>query len=68
VWKIGLELEKDDNGFISRHEIRKKVDQVLGDDDIKTMCLKMKKITINNIEEGGQSSHNLKKLISWANY
>ncbi|XP_045793673.1 UDP-glycosyltransferase 83A1-like [Trifolium pratense] len=68
VWEIGLELEKDDNGFISRHEVRKKVDQVLSDDDIKTKCLKMKKITINNIEEGGQSSHNLKKFISWANY
>ncbi|CAI8591913.1 unnamed protein product [Vicia faba] len=41
VWKIGLELEKDDKGFISRQEIRKKVDQVLGVDDINKMCLKI---------------------------
>ncbi|AES77646.2 UDP-glucosyltransferase family protein [Medicago truncatula] len=68
VWKTGLELEKDDDGFISRQEIKKKVDQVVGDDDIKEMCLKMKKMTITNIEEGGQSSHNLQKFISWANY
>jgi len=67
VWKTGLELEKDDNGFISRQQIKKKVDQVVGDDDIKAMCLKMKKMIINNIEEGGQSSHNLQKFISWVN-
>ncbi|AES77648.1 putative UDP-glucuronosyl/UDP-glucosyltransferase [Medicago truncatula] len=68
VWKTGLELEKDDDGYISRKEIKKKVYQVVGDDDIKAMCLKMKKMTITNIEEGGQSSHNLQKFITWANY
>ncbi|XP_058739289.1 UDP-glycosyltransferase 83A1-like [Vicia villosa] len=66
VWKIGLELEKDDKGFILRQEIKNKVDQV-DDDDIKKMCLKIKKMIIDNIEEGGHSSHNLQKFISWAN-
>ncbi|XP_058736439.1 UDP-glycosyltransferase 83A1-like [Vicia villosa] len=67
VWKIGLELEKDDKGFISRQEIIKKVNQVVGDDDIEEMCLKIQKMTINSIVEGGQSSNNLQKFISWAN-
>ncbi|CAL0314735.1 unnamed protein product [Lupinus luteus] len=66
VWKVGLGLEKDENGLITKEEIEKKVDQVLGCDDIRERCLKLKEITINNIEEGGKSSKNLEKFISWA--
>ncbi|XP_004489506.1 UDP-glycosyltransferase 83A1 [Cicer arietinum] len=67
VWKNGLALEKDENGFISKEEIKRKVEQVLDDDDIKEMCLKIKEMTINNMVEGGQSSNNLQKFISWVN-
>ncbi|CAK8540709.1 unnamed protein product [Lathyrus sativus] len=67
VWKIGVELEKDDKGFISRQEIRKKVDQVVHDDIIKKMCLKIQKMSIDNIEQGGQSSKNLQNFISRVN-
>ncbi|XP_004489530.3 UDP-glycosyltransferase 83A1-like [Cicer arietinum] len=67
VWKNGLALEKDENGFISKEEIKRKVEQVLDDDDIKEMCLKIKEMTINNMVEGGESSNNLQKFISWVN-
>ncbi|KAG5001166.1 UDP-glycosyltransferase 83A1 [Glycine soja] len=66
VWKIGLGLDKDENGIISREEIRKKVDQLLVDEDIKARSLKLKDMTINNILEGGQSSKNLNFFMDWA--
>ncbi|KAL2329884.1 hypothetical protein Fmac_017465 [Flemingia macrophylla] len=65
VWKIGIGLEKDENGIISKEEIKKKVDQLVGDEDIKARSLKWKEMAINNIE-GGQSSKNLKFFIDWA--
>ncbi|XP_027353196.1 UDP-glycosyltransferase 83A1-like [Abrus precatorius] len=66
VWKIGLGLEKDKNGLVSREEMRKKVEQLLGDEDIKARSSNLKEMTMNNIVEGGQSSKNLNMFISWA--
>ncbi|BAT83295.1 hypothetical protein LR48_Vigan843s001000 [Vigna angularis] len=66
VWKIGVGLEKNETGIISREEIRKKVDQLLVDEDVKGRSLKLKEMTINNIEEGGQSSKNLSFFMDWA--
>ena len=66
VWKVGLGLDKAENGLISKGEIRKKVEQLLGDDCIKARSLKLKELTLNNTVEGGHSSKNLKNFISWA--
>lgn len=66
VWKIGIGLEKDETGIVSREEIKKKVDQLLVDEDIKGKSLKLKEMTINNIQEGGQSSKNLNFFMDWA--
>ncbi|KAL2329888.1 hypothetical protein Fmac_017469 [Flemingia macrophylla] len=66
VWKVGVELDKDENGLISKEEIRKKIEQLIGDEGIKARSLKLKELTLNNIAEGGHSSKNLKSFISWA--
>ncbi|QCE12639.1 UDP-glucosyltransferase [Vigna unguiculata] len=67
VWKVGLRLEKDENGVIVKGEIRKKVDQVLEDGDIKARSLKLKELlVVDNSVKGGQSSKNLEKFINWA--
>ena len=66
VWKVGLGLDKNENGFISKEEIRKKVEQLLGSEGIRARSLKLKKVTRNNLVEGGQSSKNLEKFIDWA--
>jgi hypothetical protein len=65
VWRVGLELDKDENGLITKGEIRKKVDQLLGDEEIKERSLKLKELTLDNIAEGGQSSKNLQNFINW---
>ncbi|XP_057436096.1 UDP-glycosyltransferase 83A1-like [Lotus japonicus] len=68
VWKIGLGLDKDENGIIPKGEIRTKVEQVIVNEDLKARSLKLKEITINNLAEGGQSSNNLKKFINWTKH
>ncbi|QCE12641.1 UDP-glycosyltransferase 83A1-like [Vigna unguiculata] len=66
VWKVGVGLDKDENGLISKEEIKNKVEQLLGDQNMKARCLRMKELTMNNISKGGQSSKNLEKFIKWA--
>lgn len=66
VWKVGLGLDKGENGLISMGEIRKKVEQLHGDEGIKARSLKLKELTLNNTVEGGHSLKNLKNFISWA--
>ncbi|KAK7273336.1 hypothetical protein RIF29_14385 [Crotalaria pallida] len=66
VWKVGLGLEKDEHGLITKEEIRKKVEQLLGDENIKARSSKLKEIAISNMEEVACSSKNLEKFIKWA--
>ncbi|XP_061365970.1 UDP-glycosyltransferase 83A1-like [Gastrolobium bilobum] len=67
VWKVGLGLDKDENGLISKEEIGKKVELLLGDEEINARSLKLKEMIINNMVKGGQSSTNIDKFINWAN-
>jgi hypothetical protein len=62
VWKVGLELDKDENGLITNGEIRKKVDQLLGDEEIKERSLKIMEMVVKNKSEGDK---NLKNFINW---
>ncbi|MED6113654.1 hypothetical protein PIB30_072863 [Stylosanthes scabra] len=66
VWKVGMELERDQNGFISKEEIMKKVKQLLGDEGIRKRSSKLKEATRKNLSEGGQSSKNIEKFVNWA--
>jgi len=66
VWKVGFELDKDENGLVLKEEIKKKVEQLLEDQDIKERSLKLKELTLENIVEDGQSSKNLQNFIDWA--
>lgn len=66
VWKVGVELNKDENGLMSREEIKEKVEELLGDQGIQERSLKLKKLTLDNIVEEGHSSKNLKNFINWA--
>ncbi|BAT83301.1 hypothetical protein VIGAN_04043000 [Vigna angularis var. angularis] len=66
VWKVGLKLDKDENGLILKEEIRKKVEQVLENGDIKARSLKLQELLVDNSVVDGESSKNLEKFINWA--
>ncbi|KAF7803071.1 UDP-glycosyltransferase 83A1-like [Senna tora] len=65
VWKVGLRLNKNNNGIISQMEIRDKIKQVLHDEGFKERALEMKERVINSVKEGGSSNKNLEKFVDW---
>ncbi|KAL1322798.1 hypothetical protein HN51_067799 [Arachis hypogaea] len=62
VWKVGIEFEKDENGLVSREEIKKKVEMLFEDEGIKERSLKLKEMMIKNKVEGDK---NLNEFINW---
>ncbi|XP_021669561.2 UDP-glycosyltransferase 83A1-like [Hevea brasiliensis] len=63
TWKVGLKLIPDENGIVTRHEIKGKVEKLLSDTDIKANSLKLKEMAGNSISEGGSSSKNFLSFI-----
>ncbi|KAI3440578.1 Glycosyltransferase [Psidium guajava] len=44
VWRVGLGVDGDENGFITRREVREKVSAVLGSGEIRANCLREKEV------------------------
>ncbi|KAF7803073.1 UDP-glycosyltransferase 83A1-like [Senna tora] len=65
IWKVGLRVNRNNNGIISQVEIRDKIKQVLRDEGFKARALEMKERAINSVKEGGSSNKNLKSFIDW---
>ncbi|KAF8378787.1 hypothetical protein HHK36_030136 [Tetracentron sinense] len=63
VWKVGLQLNPDHKGIISRDEIKKKVDELLGDEKIKERSLDLKEKAKISVHEGGSSNKNFKNFV-----
>ena len=65
VWKIGLGFNPDENGIITRKEIKNKVGQLLGDEKFRSRALNLKEIAIDSVKEGGPSHNNFKNFVEW---
>lgn len=63
VWRVGLGVDADENGVITRHEVRTKILAVLGSDEIKANCKRMKEMARKSVSEGGSSLKNLESFI-----
>uniref|UniRef100_A0A5B7C3P4 Putative UDP-glycosyltransferase 83A1 n=1 Tax=Davidia involucrata TaxID=16924 RepID=A0A5B7C3P4_DAVIN len=63
MWKVGLRLNPDKNGIISRHEIKAKIENLLSDDGIKANALKLKEMAGMSVKEGGSSFKNFERFI-----
>ena len=57
-WKVGLGLNPDENGFMSRHEIKEKIEKLVSDDGIKANAEKPKEMARNRVIEGGSFYNN----------
>ncbi|XP_020580405.1 LOW QUALITY PROTEIN: UDP-glycosyltransferase 83A1-like [Phalaenopsis equestris] len=62
VWRIGLSLTRDENGLISKEEVRSKVEELLKDTNIITKSLSLKQLASSSVMEGGSSLKNLNKF------
>ena len=65
IWKVGFEFQHNENGIVSREEIKNKVDKLLVDEDIKRRSLELKEIVMKDIAEDGQSSKNFNNFVKW---
>ena len=65
VWKIGLGFNPDENGIITRQEIKSKVGQLLGDRKFRSRALGLKEMAMDSFKEGGDSYNNFNKFVEW---
>ncbi|PIA55328.1 hypothetical protein AQUCO_00800220v1, partial [Aquilegia coerulea] len=56
---VGLRFKKDENGIITRSEIQTKVQELLGDEGIRSRANKLKDVVKTSTSEGGSSSKNI---------
>ncbi|KAK9116498.1 hypothetical protein Sjap_015445 [Stephania japonica] len=59
VWKVGLKLKPNENGVVSRDELKTKVDMLLGNEEIKLNTKKLKELATRSVSHGGASLKNL---------
>ncbi|KAF8005720.1 hypothetical protein BT93_K0107 [Corymbia citriodora subsp. variegata] len=62
VWRVGLGVDGGENGLITRQELRDKVLAVLGSDEIRANCLRVKEMARKSVS-GGSSLKNLQSFI-----
>ena len=65
VWRIGLGLNRDGRGVITRDEVRTKVERVMNDEEMKERALSYKEMAANSVNEGGSSNRNFRNFIEW---
>lgn len=65
IWKNGLGFNKDEDGIITKEEIKSKVEQILSDKAFKTKALDIKEKVTSSVKEGGNSHKNLSNFIDW---
>ncbi|CAK7340721.1 unnamed protein product [Dovyalis caffra] len=50
-WKVGLEMKADEDGIVTRYEIKRKVDELLNHDGIRANALKLKRLAQNSLSK-----------------
>ncbi|XP_061366526.1 UDP-glycosyltransferase 83A1-like [Gastrolobium bilobum] len=62
--KVGLGFDSDENRFVSRWEIKTKVDRLVSDEKIRSRSLKLKE-NVMSTAEGSMSSENFNRFVKW---
>ncbi|XP_048138595.1 UDP-glycosyltransferase 83A1-like [Rhodamnia argentea] len=62
VWRVGLGVDADENGVTTRHEVRKKMLAVLGSEEIRANCPRVKEMARKSVSEGGSSLKHLQSF------
>ncbi|PIA57713.1 hypothetical protein AQUCO_00600441v1 [Aquilegia coerulea] len=64
ILKVGLRVNKDENGLVTRSLIKMKVQELLADEGIRSRVIKLKDVAQKTISEGGSSSKNVEDFIN----
>ncbi|XP_022133480.1 UDP-glycosyltransferase 83A1-like [Momordica charantia] len=65
IWKVGLGFDRDEKGTVSRWEIKKKVEQLLGDPSFRARSAQLQQLVRNSVKPEGLSSINVDKFVRW---
>lgn len=73
VWKIGLEVKPTNGGenggmMRSRYEIKKKIEELVCDGNVKRNSLKLMELAKESVCKGGSSYNNFEKFINHLNH
>lgn len=63
VWRVGLGFEIDENGVVSRLNVKETIERLLGDQGIHENALRFKERAIESCCRGGSSFENLDSFI-----
>ncbi|XP_065878483.1 UDP-glycosyltransferase 83A1-like [Euphorbia lathyris] len=64
TWKIGVQVMPDENGVVTGHEIKSKIEKLLSDEAIKSNSLQLMEIAGKSIREEGSSFMNFNRFIT----
>ncbi|XP_017217430.1 UDP-glycosyltransferase 83A1-like [Daucus carota subsp. sativus] len=65
MWKVGLALDCDEDGIISRHEIKTKIHNLVTNDGMKMNAKKLMEDAKKSVSQGGGSYENFKSLVKY---
>ena len=63
VWRTGLAASRNAEGVVTKEELRSKVEQVVGDGEIRERARLFRDAARRCVGEGGSSHENFKKLV-----
>ncbi|PKA56677.1 UDP-glycosyltransferase 83A1 [Apostasia shenzhenica] len=59
AWRNGVSVVRDESGMVSREEVRRRVEEVVGDEGLRGRCVGLKEMAERSAGEGGSSFQNL---------
>ncbi|KAL4361182.1 hypothetical protein GQ457_04G033150 [Hibiscus cannabinus] len=65
IWKVGLKFIRGKTGIIGKEEIKSKVEQLAGDENIRKRVVELKQRVTKTVGEGGNSDKVLKDFVQW---
>ncbi|KAL9659836.1 hypothetical protein QQ045_024645 [Rhodiola kirilowii] len=64
-WKVGVRVNQNlSDGLVERNEIKRCLEVVMGDVEMRQNTMKWKKLAVEAVKEGGSSDKNLKGLVN----
>ncbi|XP_071720546.1 phloretin 4'-O-glucosyltransferase-like [Rutidosis leptorrhynchoides] len=64
IWKNGVKAVADCDGVVTRKEIKRCLEMVIGNEEIKNKCEVLKNMAMEAVAEGGAADRNLMRLLT----
>ncbi|CAM8893343.1 hypothetical protein QQ045_026303 [Rhodiola kirilowii] len=62
-WKTGVRVSRNSDGLLERGEIKRCLEVVTGDVEMRRNAMKWKKLAVESVKEGGSSDRNLRDFV-----